>query len=85
MPLVWLVRRHGHPLKRRVYGPELMQTFCSATEAMYRHFVFGGTLWEAASFGQALNEKYKINVVEDEIPRYDRLQLWEGHCHGGSI
>src|SRR5215467_7241510 len=31
MPLVWLARWHGHPLKRRVYGPELMQTFCRET------------------------------------------------------
>jgi N-acetylglucosaminyldiphosphoundecaprenol N-acetyl-beta-D-mannosaminyltransferase len=27
MPLVWIGRRHGFDLRRRVYGPELMATF----------------------------------------------------------
>ncbi|MGI9072219.1 MAG: WecB/TagA/CpsF family glycosyltransferase [Bryobacteraceae bacterium] len=42
MPLVWLGRRRGHPLRRRVYGPELMQTFCSTTGPRFRHFFYGG-------------------------------------------
>src|SRR5271165_3940910 len=42
MPLVWLGRWHRHPLKRRVYGPELMETFCRETGAAYRHFFYGG-------------------------------------------
>src|SRR5271166_3403898 len=31
MPLVWLARRRGFALKRRVYGPDLAEDFCSAT------------------------------------------------------
>src|ERR1700747_1144784 len=31
MPLVWLGRRYGHNLERRVYGPELLETFCART------------------------------------------------------
>jgi len=43
MPLVWLGRRHGFDLARRVYGPELMATFCQQTAARgYRHFFYGG-------------------------------------------
>jgi len=43
MPLVWLGRLHGHALKRRVYGPELMLSFCQATvQRGYRHFFYGG-------------------------------------------
>jgi len=43
MPLVWCGRFHGHPLRRRVYGPELMLTFCQETAAKgYRHFFYGG-------------------------------------------
>jgi N-acetylglucosaminyldiphosphoundecaprenol N-acetyl-beta-D-mannosaminyltransferase len=43
MPLVWLGRIKGHALKRRVYGPELMATFCKQTSAKgYRHFFYGG-------------------------------------------
>ena len=32
-PLVWLGRRKGFPLRRRVYGPELMERFCEETAA----------------------------------------------------
>jgi N-acetylglucosaminyldiphosphoundecaprenol N-acetyl-beta-D-mannosaminyltransferase len=42
MPLVWLGRRHGYPLRRRVYGPEFMKTFCRTTGGMYRHFFYSG-------------------------------------------
>jgi N-acetylglucosaminyldiphosphoundecaprenol N-acetyl-beta-D-mannosaminyltransferase len=43
MPLVWLARIKGHALKRRVYGPELMDTFCEQTSGKgYRHFFYGG-------------------------------------------
>ena len=43
MPLVWLARIKGHALKRRVYGPELMGTFCEQTSTKgYRHFFYGG-------------------------------------------
>src|SRR5580692_11791649 len=38
MPLVWLARWHGRAMRRRVYGPELMETFCSKTGALYRHY-----------------------------------------------
>jgi len=43
MPLVWLGRLKGHGLRRRVYGPELMLEFCSATAREgFRHFFYGG-------------------------------------------
>lgn len=43
MPVVWLARLHGTRLKRRVYGPELMLTFCAETaQRGYRHFLYGG-------------------------------------------
>src|SRR6202158_2027780 len=43
MPLVWIGRRHGFDLRRRVYGPELMATFCKQTASKgYRHFFYGG-------------------------------------------
>lgn len=44
MPLVWLGRLRGFPVRRRVYGPELMMTFCQQTAPKgYRHFFLGGT------------------------------------------
>ncbi len=43
MPLVWLGRRRGHHLPRRVYGPDLMLEFCEKTAGRsYRHFFYGG-------------------------------------------
>ena len=43
MPLVWLGRFNGYPLKRRVYGPDLLLEFCEATaQKSYRHFFYGG-------------------------------------------
>jgi N-acetylglucosaminyldiphosphoundecaprenol N-acetyl-beta-D-mannosaminyltransferase len=43
MPLVWVGRFRGKKLARRVYGPELMMTFCRQTTSRgYRHFFFGG-------------------------------------------
>lgn len=42
-PLVVLGRRKGFALARRVYGPELMQSFCKETARKgYRHFFYGG-------------------------------------------
>jgi N-acetylglucosaminyldiphosphoundecaprenol N-acetyl-beta-D-mannosaminyltransferase len=42
-PLVWLGRRNGFALRRRVYGFKLMEQFCQATLAKgYRHFFYGG-------------------------------------------
>jgi N-acetylglucosaminyldiphosphoundecaprenol N-acetyl-beta-D-mannosaminyltransferase len=44
MPLVWLGRLRGFPVRRRVYGPELMMTFCQEMAPKgYRHFFLGGT------------------------------------------
>jgi len=42
MPLVWLGRRCGHVLPRRVYGPDLLLAFCEKTAGRgYRHFFYG--------------------------------------------
>jgi N-acetylglucosaminyldiphosphoundecaprenol N-acetyl-beta-D-mannosaminyltransferase len=38
-----LGRRQGFALARRVYGPELMETFCEETARKgYRHYFYGG-------------------------------------------
>jgi len=42
-PLVWMGQRKGFALQRRVYGPELMATFCEQTAGKrYRHYFYGG-------------------------------------------
>lgn len=43
MPLVWLGRRKGFSLPKRVYGPDLFIEFCRTTASTgYKHFLYGG-------------------------------------------
>lgn len=58
MPLVWIARLRGHPLRRRVYGPELMMTFCEQTNRSTRHFLYGGTTGVAESVAQVLCSRF---------------------------
>ncbi len=58
MPLVWLGRLRGQPLRRRVYGPELMAAFCSNTAPRgYRHFLYGGGEGVAEKLAFALHKQ----------------------------
>lgn len=73
MPLVWLGRYHGYALKRRVYGPELMQSFCETTSARYRHFFYGGTPSVSTLLGQRLHDQYGINIAGSYSPPFGPL------------
>ncbi len=73
MPLVWLGRRHGHRLQRRVYGPELMQTFCQTTGHQYRHYLYGGAAGIPEHLAQTLQGQYGINVVGMHSPPFRPL------------
>ncbi len=43
MPLVWMLRLKGHPIKTRVYGPDLMLMLCEeAARRGWRCFLYGG-------------------------------------------
>jgi N-acetylglucosaminyldiphosphoundecaprenol N-acetyl-beta-D-mannosaminyltransferase len=77
MPLVWLGRHHGHPLERRVYGPELMRTFCRATGSKYRHFFYGGMPGVAALIANVLESQHGINVVGHYSPPFRPLSNQE--------
>jgi N-acetylglucosaminyldiphosphoundecaprenol N-acetyl-beta-D-mannosaminyltransferase len=77
MPIVWLGRHQGHPLKRRVYGPELMQTFCCETASKYRHFFYGGAPGVAPLIAQVLESKYGIDVVGHYSPPFRPLSAEE--------
>jgi N-acetylglucosaminyldiphosphoundecaprenol N-acetyl-beta-D-mannosaminyltransferase len=58
-PLVWLGRRKGFPLKRRVYGPELMERFCKETASRgYRHFFYGGAPGVAVDLAARLAARF---------------------------
>jgi N-acetylglucosaminyldiphosphoundecaprenol N-acetyl-beta-D-mannosaminyltransferase len=73
MPLVWLARWHGYPLKRRVYGPELMQAFCKETGAKYRHFLYGGMPGVPELLHETLGNEFGINVVGEYSPPFRPL------------
>lgn len=64
MPLVWLARTRGFPLKRRVYGPELMITFCEQCSGKrYRHFLYGGDVGVAEKLAGVLCERFPGLVI----------------------
>src|SRR6202142_2131598 len=78
MPLVWLARWHRHPLKRRVYGPELMETFCRETGPTYRHFFFGGGPGTAEHLADSLRRRHGIVVAGTFCPPFRPLTDDEG-------
>jgi N-acetylglucosaminyldiphosphoundecaprenol N-acetyl-beta-D-mannosaminyltransferase len=64
MPLVWLGRLHGHALKRRVYGPELMLEFSRATASHHRrHYFYGGADGVADALAATMATRFPGLVV----------------------
>lgn len=79
MPLVWIGRWKGHNLKRRVYGPELMETFCRVTGPRYRHFLYGGADGVAPHLAEVLSQRYGVRVVGTYTPPFRPLTTEETH------
>jgi N-acetylglucosaminyldiphosphoundecaprenol N-acetyl-beta-D-mannosaminyltransferase len=79
MPLVWLGRWHKFPIKRRVYGPELMETFCRVTGSRYRHFFYGGDPGIADRLADSLRRRYEIEVAGTYCPPFRPLTETEQH------
>jgi N-acetylglucosaminyldiphosphoundecaprenol N-acetyl-beta-D-mannosaminyltransferase len=77
MPLVWLARLRHHPVKRRVYGPELMETFCAKTGFRYRHFFYGGAPGVADDLAKSLQSRFNIAVAGTYTPPFRPLTLEE--------
>src|SRR5262245_23939352 len=73
MPLVWLARWHRYPLTRRVYGPELMETFCRETGSAYRHFFYGGNSGIAESLAESLHQRFGIVTAGTYCPPFRPL------------
>jgi len=73
MPLVWLGRWHGYSLKRRVYGPELMETFCRETGSTFRHFFYGGGPGTAERLADTLRQRFGIVVAGTYCPPFRPL------------
>ena len=79
MPLVWLSRLRGFGLKRRVYGPELMLTFCEETAHKgYRHFLYGGAPEVCDQLTATLQQRYPgLRMVGTYSPPYRPLTAEE--------
>jgi N-acetylglucosaminyldiphosphoundecaprenol N-acetyl-beta-D-mannosaminyltransferase len=75
MPLVWLGRLRGHPLKRRVYGPELMLNFCERSARKgFRHFFYGGGPGVANKLADELSNRYPgLVIVGTHSPPFRNL------------
>lgn len=78
MPLVWLGRLRGFShLERRVYGPELMETFCRETGTKYRHFFYGGAPGIADRLAQVEQERHGIRIAGTYCPPFRPLTAEE--------
>src|SRR6267154_743266 len=73
MPLVWLGRRRGHHLARRVYGPDLLLAFCEKTKSRgYRHFFYGGEPGVAQRLSESLATRFPGLKVVGASPHRSR-------------
>jgi N-acetylglucosaminyldiphosphoundecaprenol N-acetyl-beta-D-mannosaminyltransferase len=72
-PLIWLGRKAGFALARRVYGPDLMLDFLTATGSKYRHFFYGGAPGVAEDMARIAKLNFETNVVGVYSPPFRPL------------
>ena len=77
MPLVWIGSYYGYQMRRRVYGPELMQTFCNGVGSRYRHFLYGGKPDVTPLLARTLREECGVDVVDYYSPPFRTLSETE--------
>jgi N-acetylglucosaminyldiphosphoundecaprenol N-acetyl-beta-D-mannosaminyltransferase len=73
MPLVWLGRNRGYSLERRVYGPELMESFCRVTREKYRHYFYGGAPGVAENLAAFLHCQSRVCIAGTYSPPFRPL------------
>jgi N-acetylglucosaminyldiphosphoundecaprenol N-acetyl-beta-D-mannosaminyltransferase len=68
-PLAWALRKLGHDIDARVYGPELMERACArAAQSGQRHYLYGGR-----------DDKALAQLVANLLDRHPDLQLAGGY------
>jgi N-acetylglucosaminyldiphosphoundecaprenol N-acetyl-beta-D-mannosaminyltransferase len=77
MPLVWRGRWHGHALRKRVSGSELMEAFCRLTGDRYSHFLYGGGTGVPELLAETLRQKFGTRVVGSYSPPFRLLTRGE--------
>lgn len=86
MPLVWIARLHGHKsVKRRVYGPELMKSFCQDTGNRYRHFFYGGNDGVASLIAEKMKDSFHIQIAGYMTPPFGPVSDDELASHASII
>lgn len=85
MPLVWIGRSHGFRMPRRVYGPELMETFFKVTGDGYRHFFYGGAAGVAEHLAAKMRSRYGIRIAGTYSPPFRNLTPEEERQVAGMI
>lgn len=74
MPLVWLSRLRGQKdMVRRVYGPELMMTFCERTQGRYKHYFYGAGPGVAEKLATTLQNRFGIQIAGIGAPPFREL------------
>jgi N-acetylglucosaminyldiphosphoundecaprenol N-acetyl-beta-D-mannosaminyltransferase len=75
MPLVWLGRMAGFPEMDRVYGPDLLNEVCKASQwTKWRHFFYGGGPGTAEALAATLQAKYpRLQIVGTHTPPFRPL------------
>jgi N-acetylglucosaminyldiphosphoundecaprenol N-acetyl-beta-D-mannosaminyltransferase len=75
LPLLWIARLRGFPLRRRAYGPELITTICEAAASKpYRHFLYGDSPDLCEQLAQTLRRGFpKISIVGAYSPPFRPL------------
>ena len=73
MPLVWLGKMRKFALRRRVYGPELMETFCRTTGERFSHFFYGGAPGVADRLATVMKQRFGIRVAGTYCPPFRHL------------
>jgi exopolysaccharide biosynthesis WecB/TagA/CpsF family protein len=79
MPLVLLGRCQGHVLRKRVYGPDLLLSFCKESAGRgYGHFFYGGEPGVAERLAESLKTRFPgLNVVGTCSPPFRPLSAKE--------
>ncbi len=79
MPLVWALRRLGHPDQQRVYGPDLMEiALPHGVDRGWRHFLFGTTEATLARLRTAAQELAPgVEIVGSHAPPFRPLTTSE--------
>lgn len=85
MPLVWIGRTRGYNMPRRVYGPELMETFFKTTGDRYSHFFYGGAAGVADLLATKMRNRYGIRIAGTYSPPFRSLTAKEEQQVAGMI